>query len=393
MTQRCDPSIIPLSPCPESYARLVAQGWDGVQEAYAVKPLPHFTKLLEDTQAAAKKLKSDGSGQVQLELNDERMNACAFGAKGGFTFRLENDDFLVFIGSENRDFTLTVKYLSAGLWEHGLKALRDRVEAMLKGYALQTQEDAVRTTRADWCFDMYSPQFREEFTHAMSGNMVAHSGVKKNDHLLLNMWTCGFKGETLTAGKLPGAQIQLYDKTKEIDDKSGKTWMYDIWAAGMDGEWPWDNRPDSVFRLEVRMGRDFLKDRNMNRPNLINDNLPALVTEIIYTRRLCVPSEDQNRTRWPMHPLWSLAATQFGKNKVIPIGRQVTGRRQELVSRAVMQIAGAQRSATVLAFGQYSDTRMRELVERANDRIENDPEHFKKEQAAQNRYVTVDDAR
>ena len=93
-----------------------------------------------------------------------------------------------------------------------------------------------------------------------------------------------------------------------------------------------------------------------------------------------------------MHPIWTLALNKFDVKMILPIGRKVTGRRDALVERAVRQIAGSERSLTVLAFGEYSDQRADVLRKRARERLNDDPDHAKKEEAAKSRYSTVDEA-
>lgn len=392
MTKRRIGSDSPSIFCSDDYARLCAQGWDTVQEALALTPTPAFIEKLEAWQRSAQDIGDSLEGRVIADLNGQPYAVAAVGAKGGFRFRLENDDVLIFIGSPKRDWTISIRYLSAGLWEHGIRELRRRVFAALEGHTAQRSDDVIRVSRADWCFDFYTPQFRAEFTQAISGNVVAHSSVKKCDHILLDVWTCGAQGETLTIGKKTGLQIQLYNKSKEITDLSGKTWMYDIWASGLDGEWPWPDRPTDIFRLEVRFSGDFLKDRNIRRPGELNENLRELVAEALWNRRLTVPNGDANRARWPMHPLWERAVREFDAKAALPLGRMVTGRRDALVTQAVLQTAGALRSATVLAFRDYSDESRDQLIERARERIAKDPEHGKKILAAQARYRNVDEA-
>lgn len=389
-------ALVGQTQCSDDYARLVAQGWDTVQEAFALQPTPAFVDQLETWQRAAADIGDSLEGRFLVSLNDQQFQMCATGAKGGFKYRLESDDILIFVGSPKREWTISVRYLSAGLWEHGLGPLRQKVFAALKGYTAQKSDDVVRTSRADWCFDFYCPTFRSEYSHMLSGNVIAHSSVKKNDHMAfgetIDGWMVGDKGETLTIGKKSGLQLQLYNKTKEITDMSGKTWMYEIWVDALDGEWPWEDRPTDVWRLEVRFSGNFLKDRNIRRPQEVDAKLPELVAEALLNRRLTVPNGDTNRNRWPLHPLWERALREFSTDKILPIGRQVTGRREALVGNAVGQIAGAMRAATVLAFKDYSDTGRDDLLRRAMARLDKDPEHHKKITAAQARYSTVDEA-
>lgn len=389
----------PTVKCSEHYARLVGQGWDTVQEAFALKPLPKFIDQLAAWKQQAEDIGDSLEGTVSIELNGIPFRVAAVGAKGGFKYRLESDDVIIFIGSPKRDWTISVRYLSAGLWEHGLAELRRRVFAALKDHCKQRDDDFIRTSRADYCFDLFSPQFSSEYNQAISGNVVCHSSTKKHDHLTqqfdIDSWTCGQKGETLTIGKKTGLQVQLYNKAKEITDISGKTWMTDIWVSNMDGEWPWPtDKITDVYRLEVRFSGDFLKDRNVRRPGEVNEHLAELITEALCNRRLTVPKDNdsRNRQRWPMHPIWERCLREFDSSKVLPIGRQVTGKRDALFNRAVLQMAGALRSATVLKFSDYSDGKVRdEVVTRALTRIEEDPEHAKKILAAQSRYSTVDE--
>ncbi len=115
MSGRISPGDLPqASPCTDTYARLVAQGWDTVQEAFALKPLPTFMDQLELWQRAAQDIGDSLEGRYMVNLNDQQFQMCALGAKGGFKYRLETDDILIFIGSPKRDWTISVRYLAAG---------------------------------------------------------------------------------------------------------------------------------------------------------------------------------------------------------------------------------------------------------------------------------------
>lgn len=86
---------------------------------------------------------------------------------------------------------------------------------------------------------------------------------------------------------------------------SGKTWMRDLWARhGFEFS---DDQWGDVWRLEIRFGKGFLRERNIRHPAEIARFLPELIAEALSTRRLCVPTNDMKRRRWPMHPLWTAA--------------------------------------------------------------------------------------
>jgi len=391
-----DTPSVPLSPCPPEYARLLVQGYDTVQEALALTPSPLLVDMLDAAQKAARDLSDTLEATVALTLGAEVFHVHATGARGGVRWRVENDDFMFLIGSPKRDWTITIRYLSAGLWEHGLSSLRERAFAALRPYTVQHDPDCIRVSRADYCFDFFSPSFSVEFEPGLSRNVVCHSSAKAHEAGSFNLWARGGRGETLTIGSKRGLQVQVYNKALEIDEASGKTWLYPVWLSAADGEWLWgdSDKPHDMWRLECRFSGDFLKERNVRRPHELMASLPELISEALYTRRLSVASAtDDNRWRWPMCALWSEAVRQRGAGHMLPIGRKVTGRRDALLERAEAQLAGTLRTMSVLSQGAYDESVVTPFVRRAVARIESDPDHTKKVQVAQDRYSQVEEAR
>lgn len=398
---------VTLSPCSVDYALPVAQGWDYWQEALRLEPHGLFCQHLDRARAKAESLKADRSGMVEFPLGREVFKLHATGAKGGTRWRLENDDFLLLIGSPKREWTISVRYLAAGLWEHGIATLRERVLGCLHDVTRKADDDFIRVSRVDWCWDYFSPAFSDEFTPALIAGAVTPSATKQNEKgALFDYWGNGGKGQTLTLGSYLSVQVQVYDKTREIIEASGKEWLYKIWreGAGFDFFARWletlparererETRPRHVWRVEARWSAEFLKDRNVRRAEEVLAQLPLLIAEALYTRRLALPTSDKHRDRWPLHPLWSECVRASAGGEMLSRGRMVTGRRSQLYKRAVKQIAGAVRSATVLDFGEARAQHMHEIAEAAVAQAIQDEAHATKEQAAQVRYSTVDDAR
>jgi hypothetical protein len=353
-----------------------------------MKPTPLFVSLLEAGQARAKQ-DDESDGVSSTELNGQLWRIRARGTRR-FRWMIENDDFQIFIGTPTLDWGVSIRYLAAGLWEHGWQTLRERALEVLRPYTTQNDRDFLRVTRADWCFDFYSPALKAELHPGAVANVVCHSSVKKFETQTV---TVGDKSQTLTIGARASLQNQLYDKTREIDEKSGKTWLYEVWVAGLDGEWPWKDRPCDVFRLECRFFSEFLKARNVRRPHEVMAAREELVAEALVLRRLTVPTADSNRWRWPMHPIWSEAYRKAGVAELLPLGRKVTGRREALSEQADRMIAGVSRSADILEFGNYDAARARMRLLRAHRLTEADPQHQRKVNAAIDRYSDVEDAR
>jgi hypothetical protein len=399
MSERKSPQVV-LSECPESYARLCAQGWDSVQEALCMKPTALMVSLLEAGQARAQK-DDESDGVSSIELNGDPWRIRARGTRR-FRWFIENDDLQIFLGSPTLKWGVSIRYLAAGLWEHGWQVLRERALEALRPYTTQNDPDFLRVTRADWCFDFYSPALKAELHPGAVANVVCHSSAKKFETQTVSV---GDVAQTITVGTRASLQVQLYDKTREIDEKSGKTWLYEVWVEGLDGEWPWADRPTAIFRLECRFFSEFLKQRNVRRPHEVMAAREELVAEALKLRRLTVPPTslcghcgqsritDDNRWRWPMHPIWSEAYRKAGVAELLPLGAKITGRRAALVDLADKQLAGSARSAEVLQFGDFDRRSAERRLRRVLGLIESDPHHQKKVNSAQDRYSDVEDAR
>lgn len=394
---------VKLTKAKRGYARQISQGWDSWQESFELVPSQKTVERLERAKAMALETSDQSKSVVPFDLDGCAMMAHAYASKGS-SWLLSCDDFLFMIGSPKKNWSVSVRYLSAGIWEHGLAALQDRVRAILWGgdafegnktdepdYATG-RSSGVRVTRADYCFDFHSPDFKQEFRPRLQENIVAHSSVKSHAHC--DLWENGGRGETLNIGKINNLQVAIYDKTKEIREASGKEWMVDLWLAGTDGEWIWDEKPDNVWRLEIRLGKEFLKNRNIRDCGQVLKHRDELLTEALYTRRLTRPSRtDQDRKRWPLHPIWSLAVEAIDAGAMVPLGRKVTGRRDALLEASRKQINGTLRSMAVLQSGEANPDDLHDFLVNTVDEILEDPEHDRKVLAARFRYENVDEAR
>jgi hypothetical protein len=385
---------VPLSPCPRAYACLAAQGYDYLQEAFSFHLLPAFVDLLAASKKSAEILSDNLDATVPITLNGQTFQMHATGAKGGVKYRIEDGDILILVASPRRDWAISIRYKSAGLWEHGPDELRRRALQALAPYTRPRGTDYIRTTRVDYCFDFYSPTFATEFAPRIVESIVIHSSVKDNFAGKFDMWTRGPRGESLTIGSKSGLQIQIYDKTLEIIESSGKTWLHAVWATGIGGGFQWNEKPQYVYRLECRFSKGFLKDRNIRRPNDFKKAMHALIAEALYTRRLALKNEtDSHRHRWPLHPLWSEAIRQCAVSAFVAYGRKVTERRVVLIEASVKAVAGSILAASVLTSGELSQSNVISFMERVQARINSDPRREQKVEKARNRYSDVDEAR
>lgn len=363
---------VPLLPCPSSYARLLAEGWDSVQEAFNVNLSPAFVTLLEEAQTEARKADGRLQGLAPLEIGGVEYRMRAKGTIG-FRWVLECADYLLLIAPPGTDWPLSIRYLSGALWrDKGADQMRSVALNSLGIYAQPKEADYIRLSRADYCFDFHSPAFtREHRLGSLLPRFVCHSSCKKRARIVYD--EIGRKrGETATVGSKSNVQVQIYDKTLEITEVSGKDWLYALWAQNAEGE----VFIDDVHRLEVRFGADFLKNRNIRRPHELAALKRELVIDALYAIRLTIRKKsDSNKRRWPTHPLWSEAIRRCGTEERPPLGKKTTGRRDALIAQSRASIAGMIRNHCALVMKGYDrQTAITEL----NDIIgilENDPKH------------------
>ncbi len=385
--EACDRHAIPL-----------ASGFDTIVESFDVEIETAMAERLEEARLRAERLSEDLSGRVLIDLGGYWVQMVALRGRG-LKWRLENDDITIRIRPISLDFCVSVRYSAAGLWEHGYPALRRQVEEMVRALGALRRADWDRLSEVHRAFDFFSPDLTQEMRPDLIGQLVAHSEVKRSavcgrDQRKDEVWGKAGRLETLTIGKGAPLEIQVYDKGREIDEASGKTWMLDLWEAS--GRWQRDGkgRQSHCWRLEVRCRSDFLRDRSIRTMAAFLVNMEHLLSEALLTRRLCLPTGDSNRARWPLHWFWAAVLHRVGaKEQALPLGRQVTEAPDVLTKRLIKQLAGTLRSTVVLRKGDWDQPGADYLMQMLIDVIEDDPGHHDKVRLAQERYRYAGEAR
>ncbi|MBX3456587.1 hypothetical protein [Ferrovibrio sp.] len=384
-----NPPNIEGTPLPSEWRPLDSY-FDSIQEAFAYSPHDVVADELEDARQKAAEADASGKGLWGVHWGAEYLQVAATGARGGFKWVIGNDDFLILVKTRASEWGVAVRYLSAGLWEHGYPALRERVDAILESHFERRLERAVSLSRIDVAVDFYLPGFAESTTPRLAEAALLPSRCKVKTE------SADGRLQTLTFGAKQSVEIQLYDKTREIHEASGKEWFYAIWQrAGL----PADVRRD-VWRVEVRFSGDWLKDRDIRTFEDYMATGGQLVAEALLSRRLCVPSStDSNRGRWALHPLWT-AAWEIAAHRwreYVPIGRHTTGRRDYLIKQLMKQGAGLIRAAHVLANPETEDLLDDYLIQRiawdAMALAADDEKNPQKIEQLKERYRYVEEAR
>jgi len=164
--------------------------------------------------------------------------ACAIYGRKPYTFILGNDAFEIRLGEHIRP-ACHVQFLSEGLWLLGLDAAVGRLKAWFESLALRTTRPEI-IARADWAFDYHLPEVDFIPDHFVT------RATKQNEwreHRLLQSVQLG-TGDTV---------VRIYDKVAEIDQQSGKAWLYGLWG-----------RKSEVWRIEFQVRRDRLAEADID---------------------------------------------------------------------------------------------------------------------------------
>lgn len=390
----------------KGYAKLLAHNFDSVQECFNLRMPDSVAAQMDRWQEDAIEA-FDGEQEYTVRFGGEDFQIWVGGAAGGVKWVLKNDDIQFFFKApltatgKTRTWAVSVRYLSGGLWEYGIDALKIRAESILfceqfkpmdndgAFVDIEPESQWQRISRIDYAFDFYSPCLSGEMESAwMKKKFLLPSGVK------IGVISTSKSDETLTIGlNRSGLSTQIYDKGKEITEKSGKTWMYDIWARN-GFVLPEDGKAHDVWRMEIRFGKEFLKNRMILSFAEFKEKMQEFLCEAIFTRRMTVLGSHEHKERFDLHPLYAecyKATEQAGQ--YAPMGRQMTLRRDSLIEVMDRQIQGTARAREVLRNGEYSEDNARFALNLAGNNIAKDPEHLKKIEKAQERYKFVDEAR
>lgn len=173
-----------------------------------------------------------------------------------------------------------VKFRSLALWREGAAVMHQRFMDWATGLGLI----AVRSeslSRVDFSFDYHLPlvDFDEDNFVSLSSK---DTQFRKDG-----------KVQTFQFGQ-SDIVLRIYDKVAEIEEQSHKTWFYDLWGVS-ENVWriEWQTRKDVLRRFAIRTFADLQDGQG---------DLLRYVAEEHTTLR--IKSDDNNRSRWLLHPLW-----------------------------------------------------------------------------------------
>lgn len=227
------------------------------------------------------------------------------GAEGGYPFVFDTPQGDMWAVKDNGDYNewnLRCVVSAMSCATDGFKEIQFRLESMLNNWCgIWVSRGQVGVSRIDFAVDFIEPRFsiKPEL-------MVCHSRISQGAHTSLKEDDSfeefySFKNREINSyriGKMPNKQIAIYDKTREVRSVGKDEW-FRIWDIEKDDR-------DTVWRIEVRAGKDALKKAGIRSFEEIEKHLGSLYFDIMDSiRMLDMPLEEsENVSRADVSEIW-----------------------------------------------------------------------------------------
>lgn len=272
--------------------RNLLSGHDTIECAYYLAPesncLLDYERLAVEIEIMRQ---SKSRKPTSLKLGCEEFMMAGHGTKSGFPFLIENEAFSIQFGEFNKP-NFFVTYRSIALWHQGAQGLHERFLAWAKSIGMSPYESE-RLSRVDFTFDYFLPVV--DFDEDSFVTSFSNDGKYRSDR---KVQTLDFGGGDLG--------LSVYNKCDEINEKSHKTWFYELW--GID---------ENVWRIEWRVRKLWLKTFGIRTFESLKERQGDLLRVLVNDHTsIRIKANDSNRSRWSVHPLWidlqTLAAQMDG---------------------------------------------------------------------------------
>jgi len=260
--------------------KLLLHGIDTVQCAYYLTP-PR-AKHLDFTKLAVIKeqLRMDKSREPRaVTLGGTDFFLQPYGSSSGYPFVLTNEDFKIELGEFNAP-SFFVTFRSQALWGQSGSVLHDKFLSWARAIGCEVQQPET-LSRVDFCFD-YS--LAERDFDADSFVSLSNKDSQHREHGSIQTFTLG-KGDVV---------LRVYDKIAEIKQQSAKVWFYALWG-----------QEEHVWRIEWQVRKPMLRNCWIRTFVDLHEHQGLLLQFLAeHHDTLRSRTEDSNRSRWPLHPLW-----------------------------------------------------------------------------------------
>ncbi|HAU29488.1 MAG TPA: hypothetical protein DCW68_05175 [Rhodospirillaceae bacterium] len=305
-------------------------------------------KVLKQLEAAKAEAQEKHSS-VPAKIGDSEMPVMVFetGARGGYAFGFDTgvDGETWFVSNtEKRDvWGIRVSVKSLALALNGFAKVKQRLADVLKALGAEGCNAEgffgngllESISRVDYCFDFLSDDasFRPD-----PDLLIANPHAIRTLHHEPTIEARGRQIETITIGKMPGRQLCLYNKSREMM-VSRKFYWEEFWKLP-------EGHGGQVWRIEVRAGKDELRAWNVRRFEDLEGKVGNIIAAILEAIRYVEPNPtDSNRARWPVADFWqqAISTAKNGLSYVpgeVRTGKIVEGYRAQIAEGYMRQIVG-----------------------------------------------------
>lgn len=337
---------------------IVHSGYDGLTIAYMGALPARALMQLDDAKAKAKEL----GAEVTAKIGNLSASVKGYGtnANQGYSYLFKAGDlsisWAVKKSQDNAQWNLRAVVSAGLLATMGLQGARDRLSADLKAMGAKVIKESVG--RVDYCTDIQmdaeGTKLRDRF-QLDPMNFVAHARTSrttdyaqadesdKNDEVIRVFGRRHV--ETVTLGKMPGRQVQVYNKRAEAVKFQKSDW-FAIWDK--------DKKTcPNIWRVEVRLGKDYLRQWNIETLDDVVDSIGDLFKDSLCAVRYVQGTDISNISRAKNHELWDVACAAFDKAHEANISGIVRGRlieikRSDALRMFEQQLAGLASALTVV---------------------------------------------
>ena len=268
---------------------------------------------------------------------------------------------------------VSCKALSLALY--GLGGTRAHLFDVLDAIGIKTTPDAASISRVDYAIDVLYPGFELD-----PDCFVMHSHTNRTTQRDFDtMRESGRSGRvtSVTIGKMPGRQVIVYDKRRELIDRKKPEWwkIYnDIREAeGKSLFDPTDRGGSQIWRTEFRAGKTYLKEKwGITTWADLDEKIGDLFMRATEDIRYTIPLADPNRSRWPNDPLWDLCREQLSGDLFEMMCRSEPDAIKEVIRERHAEMLASQfvgLSASWGAVSGYGPDDAAEVVEAASKRL------------------------
>lgn len=293
---------------------LLYRGFDGLDLSLQGQISAAFLAELE----AAKEHAQKSNAPTVLFWNGLKLEVNETGSRGGYAFTGSTGPLgatWFFKKPNARDpWGVRVSCASFNLALNGLGGARAQLYETLRALEVDLIPGGESLSRVDYALDFLAPEFVLVPEHFV---MHSNAGWAEHSEQLPEVMVHGRSGRvtSVTVGKMPGRQVIIYDKRAEVIARHKVGW-WEIWNASRarSGE-PSLNQDDPtesrIWRVEVRAGKDHLKERwNIRTWSDLDNRLGDMIAASIEAIRHAQPTADSNRSRWPNSELWNRVADE-----------------------------------------------------------------------------------